>query len=173
MDSRQEPKLMENYQVMLTIVPVNEGNKLIARQLLSEYGIYLFEDLKLMAGSDTFFKELKTFPDEKYQFPNGEFFLAYMNEQAIGCAGLKRFDDFSCELKRMYIRPAFRGQGFGIMLTDLLLEAAKQLAFRKVLLDTNLEMPAAIKTYLKAGFKEIPAYCGNDNDHPIFMEYQF
>lgn len=158
---------------MLLLREVNEDNKFIARKLLTEYGLYLFDELKLMAGSETFFKELKTFPDKKYQQPDGAFYMAYHGDIPIGCAGLKRFDQQSCELKRMYVQPAFRGMGFGVELTKLVLKEANKLGFDRVLLDTNLEMPAAVQVYLKAGFKEIPPYCENDNAHPVFMEYRF
>ena len=158
---------------MLTIKEVDESNKFIARKLLTEYGAFLFEELKLMAGNETFFKELETFPDKKYQKPDGAFFIAYKDDVPIGCAGLKRFQDKDCELKRMYIQPGERGKGYGLMLTDQLLRIAHEMGFERVLLDTNLEMPAAVQTYLKAGFVKIAAYCENDNLHPVFMQYKF
>lgn len=158
---------------MLLLKEVNDENRFVARKLLTEYGLYLFDELKLMAGSDTFFKELKTFPDKKYQDPEGAFYVAYQRDIPIGCAGIKRFDKQSCELKRMYIQPQFRGLGYGVQLTKLILRKANSMRFARVLLDTNLEMPAAVQVYLKAGFKEIPPYCENDNAHPVFMEYIF
>jgi len=155
----------------LTFVEINEENKFIAKELLAGYGSYLFDELNLIAGKELFFKELDKFPDSKYQSPKGAFFIIYKDEIPIGCAGLKGFDDNACELKRMYIKKNFRGNGFAKIATKFLLDKAKLLGYKKVLLDTNIEMPAALKAYINAGFVEIPPYCENENLNPVFLAY--
>ena len=155
----------------LTFQTVNEENKFIARSLLSEYGHYLFNDLKLMAGNESFFRELEKFPDEKYKSPDGAFYVVNYDGEPIGCAGLKRFDGTSCELKRMYIKDGFWGKGFAKTLIKFIVDEAKLLGYKKILLDTNIEMPAAVSAYRKAGFVEIPPYCENENENPVFFEF--
>ena len=153
----------------LKFIEVNDNNKIIARELLTGYGHYLFDELKLMAGNDTFFKELEKFPDAKYKSPNGAFFIIYDDEDPIGCVGLKRFNGSSCELKRMYIKEQFRGRGFAKTIINFIADAAALLGYEQILLDTNVEMPAAVNAYLKAGFIKIPAYCENENPNPVFL----
>ncbi len=153
----------------LKFIEVSDNNKNIARKLLTGYGHYLFDELKLMAGNDSFFIELKKFPDVKYKSPNGAFFIIYFGESPIGCVGLKRFDSRSCELKRMYIKEEFRGRGFAKTVINFIADAATRLGYEQILLDTNVEMPAAVSAYLKAGFIEIPAYCENENPSPVFL----
>jgi GNAT superfamily N-acetyltransferase len=153
----------------LKFIEVNDNNKIVARELLAGYGHYLFDELKLMAGNDSFFTELEKFPDAKYKSPNGAFFIIYDDENPIGCVGLKRFDSNSCELKRMYIKEEFRGRGFGKTIVKFIADIALRLGYEQILLDTNVEMPAAVNAYLKAGFIEIPAYCENENPNPVFL----
>ncbi len=78
----------------LLVEEVNDGNLLKARRLLTNYGHYLFDDLKLMAGHETFFKELEHFPDHKYKQPDGIFLIARdLRGRAVGCGGIKRVND--------------------------------------------------------------------------------
>jgi GNAT superfamily N-acetyltransferase len=153
----------------ITFIEVNNENVTIARTLLAEYGNYLFDELKLMCGNDTFFKELDKFPDDKYKSPAGAFFIIYYDKLPIGCVGLKGFDEKTCELKRMYIKEQFRGRGFAKTVIEFILGQAKLLGYKRVLLDTNAEMPAAVQAYLKAGFVKIPAYCENESPNPLFF----
>lgn len=155
----------------LHISEVNNQNKAATRELLAEYGHYLFDELKLMAGSESFFKELKTFPDEKYQKPSGAFYIVCFEDKPIGCLGFKRWSPDECELKRMYIREEFRGRGFSYPMITFILKEAKEAGYKKMLLDTNVEMEAAHKAYLNAGFTAIPPYCDNENANPVFLSY--
>jgi GNAT superfamily N-acetyltransferase len=157
----------------LEFIVVNKNNKLLASELLAEYGYYLFEELKLMAGNENFFEELEKFPDSKYRPPHGAFYIIYNHKTPIGCVGLKRFDEDSCELKRMYIREQFRGKGFAKTILAFALDKANLQGYKKVLLDTHLTMAAAVKAYIRAGFVEIPQYCANENPNPVFLAYTF
>lgn len=157
----------------LILEQVTAENKPTATELLQAYGRYIYEDLKLMAGHDSFYNELGHFPGQQYLPPDGGFFIARLDGLAIGCAGFKRFNQDSCELKRMYIIPPYQGKGFGTVLTRSVLEKIKHSGYKNVLLDTNIEMPAAIQTYLKAGFVVIPPYCSNANANPVFLQLSF
>ena len=155
----------------LTICEVNESNRSATRAWVAEYGNYLFGELKLMAGSESFFKELEKFPDHKYHKPGGAFYLVSWGHTPIGCLGFKRWTETECELKRMYIKKEFRGRGFVAQLITFILNEARKSGYKRMLLDTNVEMAAAHKAYLNAGFKAIPPYCENDNSSPVFLAY--
>ncbi|MDP9048409.1 MAG: GNAT family N-acetyltransferase [Bacteroidota bacterium] len=157
----------------LKFIEVTGKNKLIARQLLTEYGHYLFDELKLMAGHESFFAELKKFPEDKYKPPGGAFFIVYSGKAPIGCVGLKKWDNESCELKRMYIREEFRGKGYARTVIKIMTEQARQLGYTRMLLDTHAKMEAAVTAYRKAGFVEIPQYCENENADPLFFSLSF
>ena len=141
------------------------------KELLNEYGQYMYEELGLMAGKESFFKELENFPGSGYLPPFGTFVVARVGDVVAGCVGIKRFDEASCEMKRMFIRPAYRGKGIGQLLCTYVINWCRRSMYRRILLDTNTEMKEAVSLYRKCGFKEIAPYCINENDHPVFMEY--
>jgi len=140
------------------------------RLLLEAYGRYMFEELGLIAGKESFYSDLAHLPGPSYQPPGGSFVLAFDAEQAIGCAAIKRWDDEHCELKRMFIKAEFRGRGLGKQLCHWAGEKARNLGYRSLLLDTNLEMSAAVGLYHRCGFERIEAYCSNANPHPVYMQ---
>ena len=140
-----------------------------AKQLLIKYGHYMYTELNLVDGKDSFYEKLKKFPADEYEKPNGVFIVAYSNEIPVGCAGVKKFEGTACEMKRMYVRPTYRGQKIGDALCVEVIKLAKELGFTKMLLDTNREMGAAIDLYKKFNFKEIPPYCINVNQNPVYM----
>lgn len=140
-------------------------------QLLKEYGNYMYGELGLLAGKETFFKELKNFPGPGYLPPSGTFEVVKVGGIVAGCVGIKKFDEESCEMKRMYIRPAYRGKGIGRLLCGHVIEWCLKSMYRRILLDTNAEMKEAVLLYHKCGFREIAPYCINENDHPVYMEY--
>jgi hypothetical protein len=76
-----------------------------ARGLLNEYGHYMYRELGLIAGKESFFKELENFPGRNYLMPSGIFIVGRVGDMAVGCVGIKKFDEDSCEMKRMYTRP--------------------------------------------------------------------
>jgi GNAT superfamily N-acetyltransferase len=153
---------------------VNDGDTNVvqeARELLKEYGYYMYEELGLIAGKESFFRELTNFPGPNYLMPSGIFIVARAGDMAAGCVGIKKFDEESCEMKRMYIRPAYRGRGMGRLLCNYVIDWCRKSMYRRILLDTNAEMKEAVFLYRKCGFIEIAPYCLNENDHPVFMEY--
>ena len=86
-----------------------------------------------------------------------------------GCIALHRLDDERCELKRLYVRPAYRGQGLGSRLVARILDDARQIGYRAMLLDTLPVLDSAVRMYRGLGFYEIPCY----NDSPIDKTYFF
>ena len=142
-----------------------------ARELLNEYGHYMYRHLELIAGKESFFNELQNFPGPNYCMPSGTFIIARVGDVVAGCVGIKKFDDESCEMKRMYIRPAYRRKGIGQLLCSYVIDWCRKAMYRRILLDTNTEMKEAVDLYKKCGFTEIPPYCINENDHPVFMAY--
>lgn len=141
------------------------------KKLLAEYGNYMYDELGLVAGREAFNKQLEHLPGKEYEPPHGTFILATYSHQVAGCVAIKKFAEQQCEMKRMYTRLAFRNKGIGMQLTKYVISWCNKLGYKKILLDTNLEMKEAVLLYQKCGFKEIASYCINENDHPVFMEY--
>lgn len=87
--------------------------------------------------------------------------LAFDADRVAGCVAVRCLDDQACELKRLYIRPGWRGAGLGRTLVDAVIELARASGFRVIRLDTMPEMASAQALYRSAGFREIPAYANN------------
>lgn len=119
------------------------------------------------------FEEELTIVDEMYNLPQGALLLIMNNDVAIGCAGIRLLEKDICELKRMYIQPAYRKLGLSKKLMQLLLTKAIELGYHSMKLDTLKEMTPAIQLYKQFGFEEIPAYYHNPNDHVVYMEKKF
>ena len=127
------------------------------RSVFLEYAASLEIDLCFQG----FEAELAALPGE-YATPRGALLLALVDNQLAGCCALRPLDavDYpnACEMKRLYVRPGFRGQGLGRQLTEAILDSARQAGYSCVLLDTLDEMESARALYQDLGFKEIPPY---------------
>jgi GNAT superfamily N-acetyltransferase len=95
--------------------------------------------------------------------PDGWFVAVYADGRAVAGGGVRRLDDETAEIKRMYVVPDARGRGFGRRLLAALEDAARELGYRRVRLDTGAEQPRALALYRSAGYREIPDYNGNAN----------
>jgi GNAT superfamily N-acetyltransferase len=93
--------------------------------------------------------------------PHGRFIVVYDGERAIGCGGLKRIADGTCEIKRMYLVPDERGQGLSRPLLEALELEARRLGYRRARLDTGDRQPSAKRLYESAGYRQIRDYNGN------------
>ena len=109
-------------------------------------------------------KELEN-PASKYGMPEGRLYLASVGEELAGCVGLKKLDEagVECELKRLYVRPQFRGKKMGEKLLNVILKDAREIGYKAMLLDTLPFLKTAIQMYQRRGFYEIPCY----NDSPV------
>ena len=133
-----------------------EATQLIFREYAASLGIDLcFQDF------DT---ELTTLPGD-YAAPRGALLLAWADGSVAGCCALRPIDNCdytnAAEMKRLYVRPAFRGLGLGRQLAQSILEAAHLNGYGCVLLDTLNDMEIARAMYEDLGFKEIPPYYHN------------
>jgi len=157
---------------------VTAGHQQQARELFWEYlewGNFMLNrefgvvfDIKSMLERDML--ELA-----KFSPPLGRLLLAHEQGQLAGIACLRMIRDGVGEVKRMYVRPAFRGRGIGKALLDSLIEAAREVGYATVRLDSARFMAAAHAMYRSAGFQEIEPY--DESEIPaefqpnwIFME---
>lgn len=85
-------------------------------------------------------------------------FVVYDEAQAVGCAAIKRYDDESAEVKRVFIRKEYRGQGISKKLMELLEKTAKEQGYSCLLLESGEILVEAMALYRKVGFKVIPNY---------------
>ncbi|MDQ0203876.1 GNAT family N-acetyltransferase [Pectinatus haikarae] len=107
----------------------------------------------------------------KYGPPDGRLYIAYANGKAAGCAACHRFDNRRCELKRLYVSPQYRGHHLASILIDKILEEAKKIGYKSILLDTLPFLKEAIFLYKnKYKFREIPKYYDTPIKETIFME---
>ena len=136
-----------------------------ARALFEEYAAGLAIDLCFQG----FAQELNTL-SEMYGPPCGILLLAEIGDTAAGCAAVRPIKDLTCELKRVYVRPDFRGSGLGRRLTETALQAARGLGYTRIRLDTLPQMQAAQRLYEDLGFRDIPAYYGEPIAGQRFME---
>ncbi len=137
-----------------------------ARQLFREYQSWLQIDLCFQ----NFEKELAGLPGA-YTPPAGRLLLAYEDTQLSGCVALRRLDDAICEMKRLFLREQFRGQGLGRQLIEAIIREAKQVGYQRLRLDTlPPKMDDAIALYRSYGFNEIAPYYDNPVPGAMFME---
>lgn len=146
--------------VIVLRCPAHTDDLLATRTIFMEYAASLNVDLCFQ----DFEQELDTLPGE-YTDPRGALLLAWVDGVVAGCCALRPLDasDYAnaAEMKRLYVRPAYRGLGLGRMLTEGILDAARAAAYHCVLLDTLDDMEAARALYEDLGFVEIPPYYHN------------
>jgi GNAT superfamily N-acetyltransferase len=89
---------------------------------------------------------------------DGAFVIAYLDKVAVGCGAVRRLDEATAELKRMYVAPSVRGRGIGRALVDALEREARRLRVTKVVLETGTRLAPAIKLYEAMGYTRIPLF---------------
>jgi len=117
----------------------------------------------------TFEQELARLPGD-YGPPAGRLFLASEAGAAAGCAALRRLDATTGEMKRLYVRPAFRGRGLGRRLARQVIAAAREAGCKRLVLDTLPKMASAIALYGALGFSPRGPYAANPTPGAIFFE---
>ncbi len=135
------------------------------RTLFLEYAQSLHFELCFQ----NFDEELKHLPGE-YVPPHGQLILAVEQDQAAGCVVLCRIDERTCEMKRLYVKPAFRHRGIGRALAVEIISMALSSGYECMRLDTIDTMGSALALYRSLGFKEIEPYRFNPIDGAVFME---
>ena len=146
--------------------PANRPEEIeIVRQLFEEYAAELAVDL----GFQGFAEELAALPGA-YAAPGGVLLLAWAADAPAGCAGVRPLGADTCELKRLFVRPAYRGRGLARRLSTAALGEARSRGYRWIRLDTLPGMVEAQRLYRNLGFREIPAYRPNPVPGAVFME---
>ena len=149
-------------------------NKQEVRELFAEY-------TDMLAEGDPGFKEylaIQNYDEElehlevKYAPPHGRLYLARCDGKTAGCIALRRIDGQSCEMKRLYVRPAFRGKRIGELLVQRVIEDARAIGYSHMLLDTLPFLRSAVRMYRRFGFYEIPSYNDSPMETSIYMRLE-
>ena len=106
----------------------------------------------------------------KYGLPEGRLYLALWDGQSAGCIALRKLDDGRCEMKRLYVRPAFRRLHIGRALAERVVSDAREIGYRHMLLDTLPPLREAIAMYRQMGFYDIPCYNDSPLDTTVFLQ---
>jgi ribosomal protein S18 acetylase RimI-like enzyme len=141
------------------------GDLPVMRELFEEYGRSLGIDLSFQG----FDQELVSLPG-KYAPPHGAVIIARSDGVPCGCVALRRIDERTCEMKRLYVRPGNRGLRIGAELVTRIIETAKARGYGAMRLDTLPSMTSAVSLYRSFGFQEIEPYIYNPLPGALFME---
>ncbi len=136
-----------------------------ARRLFREYENFLGVDLCFQ----DFEKELTRLPG-KYAPPQGALLLPLVDEKAAGCVAVRKFETNICEIKRLFIRPHYRGDKIGRMLAEKIIDEAIKLGYSTMLLDTLPHLKEAMALYRSLGFKKRDPYYHNPLPDVVYWE---
>jgi carbonic anhydrase len=134
------------------------------RQFFRNYAGWLGVDLSYQG----FAEEMANLPG-CYAPPEGRLWCAELDGRPVGCVGVRSFSEGVCEMKRLYVEPDARGTGIGHTLALAAIRAAKELGYKRILLDTLPAMRIAVKLYRELGFREAPAYYNTPVEGTIFL----
>ena len=137
-----------------------------ARELFLEYA----QSLGMNLCFQNFEQELATLPGD-YAPPHGRLLLAEYESHLAGCGALHEWEPGICEMKRLYLRPSFRGKGLGRVLAEAIITEARNIGYQRMRLDTiEPIMKDAVEMYRKLGFREITPYRPNPIAGAMYME---
>ncbi len=156
---------MPSPTTIVAVTSADDARVSEARTLLLEYAETLDVDLSFQ----NFDQELSEFPGS-YMPPTGALLLATRDGQLAGGIAMRRLDRETCEMKRLYVRPEFRGLGVGRDLAVAIIDAAKVMDYRHMRLDTLPGMDDAQRLYSTLGFREIAAYYENPVPGTRYLE---
>jgi PhzF family phenazine biosynthesis protein len=159
-------ELISNRESRVAIEPVLTPRELQeARTLFQEYA----QSLNFSLCFQDFDRELREMPGD-YAPPDGSLLLARADSQFAGCVAMRKLEEGICEMKRLYVRPEFRGQRIGRGLVDALRHEARRRTYQMMRLDTVPSMKEAIALYRSLGFRETRPYRQNPVPGALFME---
>jgi ribosomal protein S18 acetylase RimI-like enzyme len=136
----------------------------IARALFREYAAWLAIDLSFQ----NFDEEVSGLPGD-YAAPDGRLLLARIERDVAGCVALRRLNGRACEMKRMWVRPRFRGCHAGRALAESIIAEARKIGYSEMFLDSLPSLTSALSLYKSLGFEEIAAYRYNPDPNAVFM----
>ena len=151
---------------LLEILEVKTKDELLdARQLFEEYA----SSLEISLDFQDFDRELVNLPGD-YAPPDGCLLIALLEGAVTGCVALRKFNASICEMKRLYLRPQFRGLRIGRTLCEAVIDRARKIGYERMRLDTLPSMKIARGLYESLGFREIEPYRPNPVEGASFME---
>lgn len=153
---------MQNYKIKLAYDELDN-----VKQLFREYETFLGVNLEFQQYED----EINGLPG-KYALPDGRIYVIYYQDKLAGCIALRRYDEESCEIKRLFVRPEFRGKKLGKILMETIIEMAKEQNYKFALLDTLSKLESAVAVYKKMGFVEVEAYYENPLEDVLYFRIE-
>jgi GNAT superfamily N-acetyltransferase len=141
---------------------LEDPNSKLSKQLLHNY----YDELVSILPDDFDVNRMVPSPAEELKAPNGALLVAWIDGRPVGCGAVRKLDDATGEVKRMWISPEVRGQGVGKRLLIALEGVASDLGCRRARLDTSSFLAEALALYRSCGYEEIAAY--NDNPYATF-----
>jgi putative acetyltransferase len=145
----------------LTIQPLRDSQIEEAKAVIVEVCFEMF------GHAPTKFEDMDEVASQ-YAAPSGTFLVLMDGQRVVGTGAIRRLDEQTCELKRMWFLPAYRGKGHGGRMAELLFEFARGAGYKRMRLDTIPQLEAANKLYRRLGFYPIERY--NDGPGTVFME---
>ena len=143
--------------------------------LFGEYTDYICardDEIRGYLGQQHYDEEVRHL-EVKYGEPYGRLYLALQDGKPAGCIALRKMDEEKAELKRLYVRPEFQGHHIADRMIGRILDDAREIGYRHVLLDTIPFMHEAQHLYRKHGFREVEKYNDSPMTHAIYMEKDF
>jgi len=145
---------------------VTPADLIAARELFLDYA----RSLNFSLCFQGFDQELASLPGD-YAPPAGRLLLAEFHGRRAGCVAMHRLEDGICEMKRLYVRPEFRGYKIGRRLSEVVIAEARATGYERMRLDTVAPvMRQAVQLYRELGFYEIPAYRPNPMSGVLYFE---
>lgn len=151
---------------MIDILPArfpHQGN--LTRAIFAAYA----DSLEIDLSFQNFQAELDALPGQ-YGAPQGQILLAWHGSEVVGCVAMRALEGTICEMKRLFVRPAARGQQTGRQLALAIGQCARQAGYTHLRLDTLSSMVPALQLYASLGFTDIPAYVFNPHAGARFLE---